>query len=338
MSPLGDESLRSHPRMDWYGGGNNLHSFPRRLSRFRGHPVVAHLMHRFVTTSISHCCDLETASTSALRLPGSPSLGPRARTVVSDVSSPLFRSTSVQLPARRSPTGALRLQLPARRAPLLCHQSVARPMIHIRVTNSRLPVCWTTPRLLHRPIESHDGTRLATHLHSVARAPARHSRTAASSPCSSRLLRSGEIVAHPPSRFPASPTRSLLRALPASARLDTFRCRGALAHTHTAVACGMRPSPLTHRPVSRPASAVPRCSTQSLLHIEAALHALHSEVTNGVDPSFDIPPDSCPPGSRLRQHQQRLPVHLCPPRGGPPSRFPKTMTPPSAPSDQVTPV
>jgi hypothetical protein len=61
----------------------------------------------------------------------------------------------------------------------------------------------------------------------------------------------------------------------------------------------------------------------------ARLHALHSEVTSGVDPSFDIPPDSCPPGSRLRQHQQRFPAPLCPPRSGPPSRFPKTMTPPS---------
>jgi hypothetical protein len=213
------------------------------------------------------------------------------------------------------------------------------------------------PRLLHRPIESHDGTRLATHLRPVARTPACHSRTAASSPCSGRLLRPGEIVSHLPSRFPASSTRSFLRALPASARLDTFRCRGALAHTHTAVTCRMRPSQ-PHSPDGFPsdelratlhgAESPPHrasCSSPDLRSPghptrlgspsaqlptrPARLHALHSEVTSGVDPSFDIPPDSCLPGSRLRQHQQRLPAPLCPPRSGPPSRFPKTMTPPS---------
>jgi hypothetical protein len=81
-------------------------------------------------------------------------------------------------------------------------------------------------------------------------------------------------------------------------------------------------------PVSRHPTRLDSPSAQ-LPTRPARLHALHSEVTSGVDPSFDIPPDSCPPGSRLRQHQQRFPAPLCPPRSGPPSRFPKTMTPPS---------
>jgi hypothetical protein len=69
-------------------------------------------------------------------------------------------------------------------------------------------------------------------------------------------------------------------------------------------------SPPCNRFPGRPArlgTPVPQLPTRP-----ARLHALHSEVTRGVGPSFDIPPDSCPPGSRLRQHQQRLPAPSVP--------------------------
>jgi hypothetical protein len=142
--PVSDEPARRwiHTRSPTHGPArrrNNLHSFPRKLSRFCGHPVVAHPR----TASSQPRCTLlrlETASTRPLQLPGASSLGPRARAVVSDVSSPLFGDPRSGCPHLGLPTGALRPQLPARRAPLPCHQSVARPMSHVHVTITRLPV------------------------------------------------------------------------------------------------------------------------------------------------------------------------------------------------------
>jgi hypothetical protein len=51
MSPLGDEPTRSHPRMDWYGDEILCTVSRADYLASDGHPVVAHLMHRFVTTS-----------------------------------------------------------------------------------------------------------------------------------------------------------------------------------------------------------------------------------------------------------------------------------------------
>lgn len=129
----------------------------------------------------------------------------------------------------------------------------------------------------------------------------RHSRTTTSSPCSGRLLRSagqfypsaGPLPRVPRPQFPARTTRFGSPVTPCGAP-------SSLAHTHPAVTCGD----------------------------EAVSNTLRS-LDEGVDPSFDIPPDSCPSGGRLRQHQQRLPAHLCPPRGGLPSRFLETIAPPS---------
>jgi hypothetical protein len=51
MSPLGDEPTRSHPRMDWYGDEILCTVSRADYLASDGHPVVAHLMDRFVTTS-----------------------------------------------------------------------------------------------------------------------------------------------------------------------------------------------------------------------------------------------------------------------------------------------
>jgi hypothetical protein len=156
----------------------------------------------------------------------------------------------------------------------------------------------------------------------------RHSRATTSSPCSGRLLRSAGWL---PTRRPASP-----RAAPAVScahnplRLTrhTLR-RNGLARAHSFRSHLRDEAVSAHSTHSFPRTEL-RAAT---LTAESPLrrsprHALHSSDL-GVDPSFDIPPDSCPPGSRLRQHQQRLPAHLCPPRGGLPSRFLETISPPS---------
>lgn len=168
------------------------------------------------------------------------------------------------------------------------HRTVARAMDHLTA-------------VLHRPIESHDGTCLATRLWLVAQtfdaSFACHHVVSVQWPLAV-FRRDGCPPAGPLPRapHPQFPTRTARFGSP----VTPCGAPSSLAHTHTAVTCEMRPSLVT-------------------------LHALDK----GVDPSFDIPPDSYPSGSRLRQHQQRLPAHLCPPRSGLPSRFLETISPPS---------
>lgn len=161
----------------------------------------------------------DAASTSAPRLPGIRSLGLRARLVVSDAARPRVRRSAAQLPAPRThlPVRSTHSRLRAElRFP--CHQSVARPMSHSpreHRTVSRAMNHLTA--VLHRPIESHDGTCLATRLWLVAQtfdaSFACHHIVSVQWP----LAAVRRMVAHPPARFPACRTRSFLRVQPASA-------------------------------------------------------------------------------------------------------------------------
>lgn len=131
----------------------------------------------------------------------------------------------------------------------------------------------------------------------------------------------GSRPRRPNPQFPARPTCFGSPATLCSAA-------SSLAHTHAAVTCEMRSSPLTHRAVARPMSFVPRSSPLSFLRDDprsacppsgfpaiepASARRSHScprdpractrstPIFKGVDPSFDIPLRSCPRSSRLQQ-------------------------------------